>query len=140
MLSEKRTFSRLIPRRDVFAALGRGITKIGKIKDISRGGSAFEYIIHADIKQKSARDLDIFIPGDEFYLADIPCSVVYDLPINSDNTFTAPFITKRCGIKFCDLSEEQICMLDTLLASYFHITLTRKSQYSVTSAIVTPFP
>jgi len=121
MFFDKRTFARFSPRRDVFAALGRGMTKIGKIKDISKGGSAFEYIIHADIKQKSARDLDIFIPGDEFYLADIPCSVVYDLPINRDNTFTAPFIAKRCGIKFCDLSEEQISMIENLLSNYFHL-------------------
>ncbi len=141
MLSDKRQFPRYAPRREAFAALGRGITKVGKIKDISKGGSAFEYIIHADLKQKSERELDIFIPGDEFYLADIPCKVIYDFPINRYNTFTAPFIAKRCGITFGLLSEEHLRMLDIFLNKYVHVpAASRKAQHTSTTAAVSSLP
>jgi len=118
MQSEQRKYQRLIPVRDVFAALGRGITRVGKVRDISKNGSSFEYIVHADIMQKTAHEIDIFIPGVEFYLADIPCRIVYDIPINKDNTFTAPFIPKRCGIQFGDLTESQLQRLEYFLSCF----------------------
>lgn len=118
MQSEKRQYPRFVPVRDVFAALGRGITRVGKVRDISMNGSSFEYIVHADIEQKTAREIDIFIPGEEFYLADIPCKIIYDMPINKDNTFTAPFIPKRCGIQFEVLTEHQKEMLEYFLSIF----------------------
>ncbi|MCX8043778.1 MAG: PilZ domain-containing protein [Desulfobacterota bacterium] len=127
MQQDKRQFPRFVPIRDVFAALGRGITRVGKVKDISKGGSSFEYIVHADIMQKTAHEIDIFIPGEEFYLADIPCRIIYDIPINKDNTFTAPFIPKRCGIQFGELTERQKQMLDYFLTSFARIPSSKTS-------------
>lgn len=118
MQSEQREFERLLPKNNSFAALGRDVTKIGKIKDISMGGSSFEYIIHVDLKQNTARELDIFLTGDDFYLADLPCTVVYDVPINTGNVFTSPFITKRCGVKFDSLARDQIAQLEFFLEKH----------------------
>jgi hypothetical protein len=115
---EQREYVRLLPKNNSFAALGRDVTKIGKIKDISMGGSSFEYIIHVDLKQNTARELDIFLTGDDFYLADLPCTVVYDVPVNTGNVFTSPFITKRCGIKFDLLPEDQMALLEYFLQKH----------------------
>jgi len=128
MHTDKRQEIRFIPVRDVFAALGRGITRVGKIRDISRGGSSFEYIVHADIIQKTAYEIDIFIPGEEFYLADLPCIIVYDNAINRDNSFTAPFIPKRCGVQFGSLSAPQRQMLENFIAAFTRQPLSRKTQ------------
>jgi len=140
MNPDKRKDARFVPVRDVFAALGRGITRVGKIRDISRGGSSFEYIVHADIIQKTAHEIDIFIPGVEFYLADIPCIIVYDTAINKDNTFTAPFIPKRCGVQFGDLSERQRRMIEQFIASFTRPPLSRKSSRPAAGYSAHPAP
>ena len=41
---ERRKHARFFSPENAFAALGRNYTKVGKIKNISLGGLAFEYI------------------------------------------------------------------------------------------------
>ncbi len=44
MISERRKYTRFLAEEDGYAALGANFTKVGKLKDISIGGLAFEYI------------------------------------------------------------------------------------------------
>jgi hypothetical protein len=108
MAIDQRKYERIAPRGNAFAALGRDYSKVGRIKDISLGGLAFEYI-SASGAEADASQIDIFLVGDVFHLYNIPCEVVYDIPhsnllknIESINVSSA----KRCGVQFTALSED----------------------------------
>ena len=60
MRSEQRKHDRFIPKENAFAALGRKYTRVGKIKDISVGGLAFEYIAGEE-SNNNASEIDIFL-------------------------------------------------------------------------------
>ncbi|MFC1591823.1 hypothetical protein ACFL43_04810 [Thermodesulfobacteriota bacterium] len=115
---DQREFVRLEASDDAFAALGQGYVRVGKIKDISLGGSSFEYITDLEVQQVSLDEIDIFITGQEFYVAGIPCNIVYDIPMVNSNVFAKPFLTKRCGVKFGVLSEDQITQMHVFLQGH----------------------
>lgn len=113
----KRKYERVVPRENAFAALGRRYTKIGRIKDISMGGLAFEYISAQDTDGDTSR-IDIFIIGDVFHLPDIPCEVVYDVPHplplkNLESIKRSP--TRRCGVQFGEMTKYYLTQLKQFL-------------------------
>lgn len=112
MAEDLRAYKRYVLKKNAFAALGRGITMVGRINDISKGGLSFEHISNLDLQEPNPEIVDIFLPGNEFYLADIPCTKVYDIPIQSGSVFAPSLITKRCGIKFNFLTDSQLDQLE----------------------------
>jgi len=115
MIHENRKYPRVVPEINVFAALGYGNTFAGKINDISIGGLSFEHIVSIDKKVNFANVIDIFVPETNFYLADVRCRKVYDMPVRRDNTFSAPFVLKRCGVTFERLGRRQVHELEDFL-------------------------
>ncbi len=67
------------------------------------------------MKDTPLEEIDIFLTGDSFYMSNIPCAIVYDIPMDTGNVFCSPFITKRCGVKFGILSDEQVVLLSDFL-------------------------
>ena len=117
MAIEKRKYARASPLGNAFAALGRRYTKVGRIKDLSLGGLAFEYISESEKDRDSSR-IDIFIIGDVFHLYNIPCEVVYDvqLPVpieNYESINISP--TKRCGVKFGVFTDDDLAQMKLFL-------------------------
>ena len=117
MATEKRKYARVLPQGNAFAALGRRYTKVGRIKDISLGGLAFEYISDIGTDRDSSQ-IDIFIIGDVFHLYNIPCKVVYDIPHpavleNLESIKISP--TKRCGIRFGVMTEDDLVQIKLFL-------------------------
>jgi hypothetical protein len=117
---EKRKYARALPQGNAFAALGRRYTKVGRIKDISLGGLAFEYISESETDRDSSR-IDIFIVGDVFHLYNIPCEVVYDVqlpvPIEKYESINISS-TKRCGVKFGVLTDDDLAQIKHFLKFY----------------------
>ena len=109
---------RLTPKQNAFAALGRGITTVGKINDISRGGLSFEHISNLDLQEGHPDIIDIFLAGNEFYLSDIACTKIYDVPVSTGSVFAPSLITKRCGIKFNFLNDAQLEQLEYFLRAH----------------------
>jgi len=79
---KSRKYDRFIACENVFAALGRNYSKIGKIKDLSLGGLAFEYITAED-ENLTISDVDVFLSNSIFHLYNLPCRVIYDIEIHS---------------------------------------------------------
>jgi len=103
---------------------------LGKIKDISRGGLAFEYIAHEGQKRGSS-EIDILITGDRFYLPKIPSKKIYDIKIGEENEISIDRLeTRRCGLQFGELTEEQAAQLDFFLKN--HTTGTASTTVSAT--------
>jgi hypothetical protein len=121
MVSEPREYVRFLAKNNAYISLGRGFTRVGTIKDVSLGGVAFEYVIIEDLDQKHTQQLDIFVSGNGFNLSNVPCTIVYDISLgtlNSNYTFSTLIISKRCGVKFCEVTEEQTVQLKFFLENH----------------------
>jgi hypothetical protein len=118
--SDKREFERFSPQGNAYAAYGLQYTKVGRIKDISLGGLAFEYISEMSPDQDSSQ-IDIFLVGDVFHMYNIPCQVIYDIPNPSHPENIGPIKVspvKRCGIQFGTLTEDDAVQLKLFLESH----------------------
>jgi len=108
MRSEQRKHDRFMAKENAFAALGRNYTRVGKIKDISIGGLAFEYIRGKGLKEHVSK-IDIFLVGTEFHLYKVPCKLIYNIDAyvpEINNKLVKIYTTKRCGIQFEKLSKD----------------------------------
>ncbi len=120
MGTEQRKNIRFLVEDNIIVALRNGSTKIGKVKDISMGGLSFEHIYDENSIQNSFKGY-IFLWVNEFNMSKVPCRVVYDISVSIPNeyyAFTIHFITRRCGLQFEALSEDQKTQLDFLLKTY----------------------
>jgi len=117
---EKRKFIRYQTKEKVFAALGEQFSRVGKVKDISLGGLAFEYVN----EQYPCNDLtriDIFATGNGMHLRRLPCRKIYEMPAKSDHQHTEPshgMNIKRCGVEFGKLTKGDINQLKALIDTY----------------------
>jgi hypothetical protein len=121
METEQRMSNRFLAKDNVIAALKNEFTKIGKVRDISAGGLSFEHI-YDEILNKESLKKDIFLFVNGYCLPRVPCRVVYDIPVDlSDEYPPTCFIhykTRRCGVKFEALSEDQKTHLEIFLKTY----------------------
>ena len=130
---DKRKYTRFLAQDDTFAALEpvavAVAAAVGKLKDISMGGLAFEYINIAESSNQifSHRDISkplqvsIFLPKNKFYLCDVPCKVIYDdiAPVSVDyQEFLTSLKPRWCGVKFERLSEDMMRKLEFFLKNY----------------------
>ena len=117
MAIEKRKYERISPRGNAFAALGSQYTKVGRIKDISLGGLAFDYISAVDTDRDFSH-INIFLIGDVFHLYNLPCEVVYDIayPAELENIESVKVSSiQRCGVQFGALTEDEMDQMKLFL-------------------------
>jgi c-di-GMP-binding flagellar brake protein YcgR len=110
---EQRRYARFFLEHDTFAAFGQEYNKVGKVIDMSIGGLSLEYIVGENIKQNPTK-IDIFSIGDIFHLYNMPCKIIYEITIHEphvNNSNIEILTTKRCGLKFKNLSENAYCQL-----------------------------
>ncbi len=115
-----RKFSRFLAQNDAFVAVGHSFARVGKVKNISRGGLAFEYVSDNSLEE-NASQLDVFLSEHGFHLSDIPCKVVYDIPVGNPyvyKTFKQTFTTKCCGVQFVDIPKHKKSLLDFFLKNH----------------------
>jgi hypothetical protein len=117
---EKRREKRLLVEDNAFAALGARFTKVGRVKNITKQGLAFEYITDGDSEDDPSQ-LDVFVSGDDFHLPKVPCKVVYDVPMrrsDGNRIFFQPFVTRQCGVQFEGLTEDKRAQLELFLETH----------------------
>jgi hypothetical protein len=117
---DKRKYPRLSPNGNAFAALGRRYARVGRIKNIALGGLAFDYI-SATGTDGDFSQIDIFLIGEVFHLYGINCEIIYDIqqpvPYKKIESIK-PSNTRRCGIKFVTLTEDDTTQLKFFLESH----------------------
>ncbi|MDY6838110.1 MAG: PilZ domain-containing protein [Thermodesulfobacteriota bacterium] len=117
---EKRKHIRLLAQDNAFAALGSRFTRVGRVKNISTGGLAFEYITNGESDEDHSQ-LDVFVSGKDFHLPKVPCKVIYDIPVQRSDVhriFFQPFLTKQCGVEFKELPEDKSAQLSHFLDTH----------------------
>ena len=121
MVAERRKYVRFLVQPNAYAALGSSFTKIGKIRDISMGGVAFEYYSGSEELNQYDSTVTIFITVNNFYLENIPCRLISDLPkcgFNKTPVLNANYMVKRCGLQFTTISEDQRQRLEYFLDNH----------------------
>ena len=116
MMVERRKHTRLLLKDNAFAALGKNYSKVGKIKNVSKGGLAFEYIVGEEDEEISCQ-VDIFLIGQVFHLYNLPCRPVYDDVVhvlNVNHQYVKALTTKCCGLEFRELNEDELSQLNIL--------------------------
>jgi hypothetical protein len=127
MISERRKYTRFLAEEYVYAALGINFSKVGKLKDISIGGLAFEYI---DWTENCAQDYSIvaiFHTHNEFYLPNLACRLIRNLAIsaeNDDSQFIRQYAIHRCAIQLGDITAKQRKQLEFFINHYTRGTAT----------------
>lgn len=114
---EKRKYPRIKIEEEGIVAVHNGSNRIGKVRDIGLGGLAFEHIYEDDLMEGETRkSLTLLIQG--INLSKIPCRIIYNhelqIPFEFDQ-LAIQLTTRRCGIEFESLTEQQIAQLERLL-------------------------
>ena len=118
MLLERRKYKRFRVKATAFTMLGPHFAILGEIADISRSGLAFCYI---PAKQPSnvAAVLDtflhIFSSNISFCLLGVPIKTISDFEIKNKIAFNS---TRRRGVEFWDLTENQKSQLEYFMQNY----------------------
>jgi hypothetical protein len=116
--TENRKFERYVVEHLAFAVFRPGFKKLGKIKDISWGGLAFEYIT-SEGRMEDSLEIDIFISGARFHMSRVPTKPIYDTKVVTREPTFAPFLEKRrCGVRFGKLTAEQVAQLAHFLETH----------------------
>ena len=121
MDAKRRKYVRFLAKPNAYAALGSSFTKIGKILDISMGGLAFEYFSSSEDLNQYDSTVTIFITVNSFYLENVPCRMISDLPkCCSDNSsvLNSNYLVKRSCIQFMTISEDQKQRLEYFLNNH----------------------
>ncbi len=112
---ERRKFTRFLTQDDAFAAIRGDFTKVGKIKDISMNGLAFRYLAE-EIPDEVSTRVDIFLTGNGFHLASVPCTIIYDVKEPTHSSIAiSPYL---CGLKFDQLEDDQQDKLEYFLNNH----------------------
>jgi hypothetical protein len=113
---ERRKYKRFQVQEGVYALLKNNSSKLGQIKNISRGGLAFSYIVDGE-QIHEAFKVDIFISNIGYCLKDIPSRKISDLHLDNRLPFST-FSIRQARIQFNELNHSQLSQLDNLMRDY----------------------
>jgi hypothetical protein len=115
-ITERRFYERFQVQQGVYALLKNGSSKLGQIKNISKGGLAFMYINDGDQIQGET-EVDIFLSGHGFILKGIPCKKISDIHVDNFVPFST-FEMRQLGIQFGEVSMLQLDNLSAFIEKY----------------------
>ena len=113
---ERRKHKRFRVQEGVYALLKNNSSKLGQIKNISRGGLVFSYIVDGE-QMHEAFKVDIFISKIGYCLKDVPSKKISDLHLDNRLPFST-FSIRQARIQFNELNHSQLSQLDNLMRDY----------------------
>jgi hypothetical protein len=117
--AEKRQHERYELKDRVFITIRPQFDRIGWLTDISKGGVSFEYLTVQDYSTLTENVyVDIFSSPREYDLSSLPCKLIYDTPVNKEKGFMESIETRRCGMAFGGMSQQQAIHLDLIMSQH----------------------
>ena len=110
MRSKKRKYTRFLVQDNVYAALGTHFSRVGKLKNISIDGLAFDYIENKQAAEPDCSVVSIFHSENNFFLSNLECIVIYDYPKCiklKESSLKQKFLVKRCAVQFMAINTLQ---------------------------------
>jgi len=127
MKLERRRHSRFLPQENIFAAIGGEVVKVGIVKDISPNGMAIEYIA-GENSVSNPTQVDIFLPGNGYYLYNLPCAIKYEIEVcvpHVRHKYQKILTSKRCGIEYGMLEERDMEQLKLFIRTHTKVIALR---------------
>jgi len=119
MNAERRKKKRRKPEDMTFVAMRPEFTRLGRILDINKEGLCFQYMAkEAQRGNAASADIDIFTGGSEYYMAGVPCRLIYDAEIRKKMAYFTDVEYRRCGLQFLKLTKEQSDLLEFYLKNH----------------------
>lgn len=90
----------------VYATLIPEFKKVGKVRDISWGGLAFEYLdVGGDRENKNESAVTLYVPHADFSISPILCQKIWDVELiqEAETTMVIPKY-RLCGVQFRNLT------------------------------------
>ena len=116
--AEQRKQPRYGIRKAGFNVYSHGIQITGRLVNISKGGLAFEFASGPG-KAIDCRAIDILGPEpDRFYLPGVACLRIYDIGVLAEGRNFTGVETRRRGVQFTDLTDDQTRKLAELIDRY----------------------
>jgi hypothetical protein len=112
---ERREHRRYQVHSGTYVALGPPYGKVGPMIDISLGGLSFQYV--AGKERTNESHINIFLTDANFYLEKVPIKTILDFEI-ADKLPPSSVATRRCGLRFEDLTHDQAFKLDFFIQNY----------------------
>ena len=113
---ERRGYTRFpVEEWGTVATLGPKQFVVGRVLDISKSGLSFQYIPNG-VHIKDPTEVNICVFGHVFLIQSFPCRRVYDVDEAAPDFSVV--LTKRCGIEFRGLADEQVTNLEFFLKTY----------------------
>ena len=115
MIAERRKYNRFMARPDTYAAMGPHFSKVGKVKQISMDGLAFEYIRKTGKPDRIASNVTVFLCQNHFFLPDLPCRLISDLSnctLERNPIADSIYSTNQCAVQFKTFTEDQKLILE----------------------------
>ncbi|MHC1745134.1 MAG: PilZ domain-containing protein [Syntrophobacteraceae bacterium] len=113
---DRRTATRYPVRDRIFITFRPAFDVVGCLVDLSHDGLAFEYTAFERSQQYEKVAVDIFCQPRRVNLTYVPCRVIYTQDMKDAPSFCG-FRTKRCGLQFGRLSQDQAAQIHSLLRS-----------------------
>lgn len=110
-VTDSREFRRFRVKDGNLAVIRGDSIMTAPIIDINMKGLALHYMKNCEICPAEAHKLDIFSAAADFFLTDLP----FEMASESETTCNKPHCVnpmQRCGIKFGELSPDQISQLN----------------------------
>jgi len=118
--TERRRYQRYSPPEGTIAVLRPYGEEIGLIKNISKGGLVFQYLIlenkKGSILTEPEKEIDIFHPEDKFHLARIPCIIVWEHDLQFEHSAFTAVPTRLVGVSFDGLNRDKTSLFYGFLA------------------------
>lgn len=115
---DRREQERLLPKDLTFVALRPDFARLGKMLDISKGGLCFRYIASTRGEDHTgdvtSLDIDMFLGKNGYYLAGVPCKLIYDKKIEKGSLLEY----RLCGLQFGELTKGQSDLLVFYLSNH----------------------
>ena len=116
IIFERRSDERFPVKQGAYALMKTGASKLGQIKNISKGGLSFMYINGGEQMEDSLL-LDIFISGHGFFLKDIFCSKISDIHVKNKSPFS-DFKMRHLGVQFSEMNQDQRRRLENFIQNH----------------------
>lgn len=110
----RRKWRRYDKRDSLFVALRPKFEVVGRLCNISVGGMAFEYNAFQSCSTDGEALVDIFSHPGDIILSKASCKVVHDAKVEC-SVESPDYHTRRCGVKFRELTAHQKRQLSLLL-------------------------
>jgi hypothetical protein len=115
--ADRRQLTRYKVNGDFYLTFWPSLDRIGRLKDVSGGGVSFEYAVLDRKDEVDEVEVNVFSARpDSFVLWGVPCKVVYDTRVEQPTLSGVE--TRRCGLQFQTLSNQQSNQLQVLLRQY----------------------